>query len=115
MTRGIRRRFSRPEPEPGSVGTHYCSLGIVAMLMRCMAGTVLLAGARTLAFRPPSTIWGVRGEDSSRLATVDSALVTQGNLDPIPRYCTQHARYPARKGLPCFDASCRAFRRRVVR
>ncbi|CAM9559266.1 unnamed protein product [Ectocarpus sp. 13 AM-2016] len=30
------------------------------MLMRCMAGTVLLAGARTLAFRPPSTIWGVK-------------------------------------------------------
>ena len=35
------------------------------MLVRCVAGgatTMLLAGTRTLAFRPPVTFWGVRGE-----------------------------------------------------
>ncbi|CAN0276825.1 unnamed protein product, partial [Discosporangium mesarthrocarpum] len=28
--------------------------------MRCMAASILLSGARTLAFRPPSTIWGIK-------------------------------------------------------
>lgn len=71
MSQGLRlvdSQLKHDDRSTSSLGRR-ALLRVVAMLLRCMAGsatTVLLTGVRTEAFRPSATFWGVQGDYHSR-------------------------------------------------